>query len=232
MTEHSMAQSDAWLASTSAEPSRRVTDAATRVNHGLMAVTFLLAYITAESEYWRLLHVTMGYTLAGLLVYRLAFGVVGPRHARLNLLWRRATLAAQWLRDVLDWRHWSVKAWSQAPMMGVNASIAVVMVSVVVLTWTGYVSFEEWGPSWWVDMSSELHEGASNFMLGGVLLHIASVLVQSVWKNSSYWQRMWSGRVPGKGPDVARHNLMPVAALIVTSAVGFWFAVWSGWVVL
>lgn len=51
-------------------PSRRVVDAPTRAFHWLFALCFVGAYLTADSESWRLMHVTLGYTLAGLLVFR------------------------------------------------------------------------------------------------------------------------------------------------------------------
>ena len=49
-------------------PSRRVVDATTRMLHWLMAFTFTTAYLTADGERWRLVHVTLGYTLAALVV--------------------------------------------------------------------------------------------------------------------------------------------------------------------
>ena len=55
---------------------RRVVDATTRMLHWLMALSFTVAYITADGERWRLVHVTLGYTLAGLVVARVRFGFV------------------------------------------------------------------------------------------------------------------------------------------------------------
>ena len=44
-----------------------IWDAPVRVFHWLMVLSFAGAYITAESERWRLVHVSLGYTLAGLV---------------------------------------------------------------------------------------------------------------------------------------------------------------------
>ena len=63
-----------------------------RMFHWLFALCFIGAYASADGERWRMLHVTLGYTLVGLLAFRLVYGLVGPRQARLSLLWR--TLAA------------------------------------------------------------------------------------------------------------------------------------------
>jgi hypothetical protein len=43
-----------------AAPGRLVTDAPTRMFHWLFALSFLGAYLTADGEHWRLLHVTLG----------------------------------------------------------------------------------------------------------------------------------------------------------------------------
>ena len=57
---------------------RLVVDAPMRMFHWLFALSFVGAYVTADSERWRLVHVTLGYTMAGLLVFRLLYGLLGP----------------------------------------------------------------------------------------------------------------------------------------------------------
>ena len=58
------------------------------------------AWLTGESERWRALHVTLGYLLAGLLVFRVAYGLAGPRQVRLGVLWRKLQGAPAWLRGL------------------------------------------------------------------------------------------------------------------------------------
>ena len=77
-----------------------VTDAPTRMFHWLFALSFVGAYLTADGERWRALHVTLGYTMAGLLAFRVLYGLFGPRQARLGLMWRRLGSAPAWLRSV------------------------------------------------------------------------------------------------------------------------------------
>ncbi|HWS05957.1 MAG TPA: cytochrome b/b6 domain-containing protein, partial [Burkholderiaceae bacterium] len=79
---------------------RRIVDAPTRLFHWLFALSFLGAYLTADGEHWRMLHVTLGYTMAGLLVFRVMYGLFGPRQARLGLLWRKLTGAPAWLKSL------------------------------------------------------------------------------------------------------------------------------------
>jgi len=54
-----------------------VWDAPVRVFHWLMVACFAGAWITADSERWRLVHETLGETMIGLAVWRVVWGVVG-----------------------------------------------------------------------------------------------------------------------------------------------------------
>lgn len=63
-------------------PTRRTVDAFTRSLHAMMALSFAGAYITAESETFRLEHVTLGYTLGGVLLVRVVWGLWGPKYER------------------------------------------------------------------------------------------------------------------------------------------------------
>lgn len=56
-------------------PSRRIVEMPMRLFHTFMALSFVGAYMTAESERFRLVHVSLGYTLFGLVVFRLLWGI-------------------------------------------------------------------------------------------------------------------------------------------------------------
>jgi len=78
-----------------------VWDAPVRVFHWLMVLCFAGAYITSESETWRLVHVTLGYTMAGLVVFRILWGFVGTRHARFSSFVRGPKAISSYLRSLL-----------------------------------------------------------------------------------------------------------------------------------
>jgi cytochrome b len=82
----------------------RVWDAPVRIFHWLMVLSFAGAWLTAESERWRLVHVTLGYTMAGLVVFRLVWGVVGTRHARFADFVRGPAAVGRYLRSLLQRR--------------------------------------------------------------------------------------------------------------------------------
>lgn len=78
-------------------PSRRIVDAPVRLFHLGAAVCFTGAYLKADSEHFQAVHVSLGYTLLGLVVFRIVWGLVGPRQARLSILRNK-------LKTMLSWR--------------------------------------------------------------------------------------------------------------------------------
>ena len=52
-----------------------VWDLPTRVFHWLLAASFLGAFLTAESERYRDIHVVLGYTVLGLVAFRFLWGL-------------------------------------------------------------------------------------------------------------------------------------------------------------
>jgi cytochrome b len=59
-----------------------VWDAPVRAFHWLMVIAFAGAWLSAESERWRLMHVAFGYTMLALVAFRVVWGLAGTRHAR------------------------------------------------------------------------------------------------------------------------------------------------------
>lgn len=64
----------------SKQPSVHVWDPFLRVFHWALVAAFTVAWLSAEEVLDN--HVIAGYTVFGLIAFRLAWGFVGPRHAR------------------------------------------------------------------------------------------------------------------------------------------------------
>ena len=56
-----------------------VWDLPVRVVHWLLVASFIGAFVTADSERHRDLHVLFGATLVALIVFRIVWGLVGTR---------------------------------------------------------------------------------------------------------------------------------------------------------
>ena len=206
---------------TTPAPRRLVTDAPTRMFHWLFALSFVGAYLTAESEHWRLVHVTLGYTLAGLLVFRVLYGLLGPRQAGLGLLWRKLTGVLPWLHSVLSAPALSAVHWRQAQNLLMALAVFALLVLVVPLTLSGYGTYNNWGDVLGGDWLEELHEVVGEAFLFLVLAHLALIAGLSLLRRKNQAAPMLGGRVDGPGPDLVQQNRPGLAALLLIAVLAY-----------
>jgi cytochrome b len=196
-----------------------VWDAPVRVFHWLMVFSFAGAYLTAESERWRLLHLTLGYTMAGLVAFRIVWGLVGTRTARFSNFVRGPRAVLRYMQALL----------SRLPEhhIGHNPAGAVAIVAMLALTLaivaSGWALFNDTGGEW----LEGLHEFAANSMLAVIGAHIAGVLFASWRGHENLVGAMITGRKLGRPEDGIRSAWRSVAALMLIAAAGFWWTQWQ-----
>ncbi len=197
-----------------------VWDVPVRVFHWLMVLSFAGAYLTAESERWRLLHVTLGYTMAGLVAFRILWGLVGTRYARFSSFVRGPKAVMQYLRSLLGGRpehhtgHNPAGALAILALLGLTAAVAL----------TGWANYNELGGDW----LEEVHEAFANVMLAIVGVHIAAVILSSWLHGENLVRAMINGRKAGRPEEGIRSAWRTVAALMLTAVLGFWWLQWQG----
>ena len=206
-------------AATSAARAVLVWDAPVRVFHWLMVASFAGAYLTGESERWRLLHLTLGWTLAGLVVFRLVWGLVGTRHARFASFVRGPAAVARYLGALRRGRPEHHVGHNPA---GALAIVALLTLSAVVVA-SGWATFEGVGGEWLED----LHEGVAQVMLAVVGVHVAGVLLGSWTSHENLVRAMITGRKHGLPADGVRHAWRSVAALMLMAVCAFWALQWQ-----
>lgn len=196
-----------------------VWDAPVRVFHWLMVLCFVGAYLTAEMERWRLVHVTLGYTMAGLVAFRLVWGLVGTRHARFANFVRGPAAVARYARSLVAGR--------PEPSVGHNPMGALAIIALLgltlVVTAAGWATFNERGGAW----VEEFHEVAANLMLAVVAVHVAGVILGSRLHRESLVAAMITGRKHGNPEDGLRSAWRGLAALMLVAVLGFWWLQWQ-----
>lgn len=191
-----------------------VWDLPTRIFHWLLAATFVGAFLTADSERLRDLHVTLGYTMLGLVAFRLLWGVIGTRYARFSSFAFGPGSVLAYLKSLLTR---SPRHYVGHNPAGSWAIYALILLAVATGA-TGYWTYNGIGGHW----LEELHEGFANALLAVVFVHIAGVLVSSLIHRENLVRAMINGLKGGHPGEGIRYRHRIVAAALLLAVMGFW----------
>jgi cytochrome b len=211
--------SNAELASHSKPDYVKVWDLPVRLIHWLIALCFTGAYLTSESESWRLLHVTLGYTMGGLIAFRVIWGVIGTRYARFSEFVRSPSAVFRYLRSLMTKTpehftgHNPAGAIAALLLLGLGAAISV----------SGYALYNDLGGEW----IEEVHELLANAMLAIVFIHIAAVLVSSHLHKENLPLAMITGKKRRIASAAIASTWRSVALVILLAVIAFWVWQWQ-----
>jgi len=200
----------------SARPDRTlVWDLPTRLFHWLLAATFAGAYLTSEGERLRDIHMLLGYSVAGLVAFRVLWGLVGTRYARFTSFPLSPRAVVDYLKSLLSssprhyFGHNPAGSWAIFGMLALIAGTAV----------TGWANAIEIGPEWIEDV----HEVFANATLALIAVHVGAVIVSSLLHRENLPRAMVTGYKPGSGPAAAGTRWFVAVALV--AVIG---AFWTG----
>ncbi|HEX2493865.1 MAG TPA: cytochrome b/b6 domain-containing protein [Steroidobacter sp.] len=195
---------------------RRVWDLPTRVFHWALAFSFFGAYLLAESERVRHLHVMFGYTVLALTLFRLLWGFIGTRYARFNSFAFGPRAVFGHLRGLVRREvpehvgHTPAGSWA----------IWLMLLLAPITAFTGWFNFNEIGG----EGMEEVHEIVANVWLLMVLIHVAGVIVSTVVERQNLARSMITGYKALAGVSENVRNAAVVGVLMLTGIVGFWAA--------
>jgi len=192
-----------------------VWDFPVRVFHWLVVICFAGAYFTAEEDGYRLVHVTFGYTLAALTLFRIFWGLYGTTYARFTSFIKPPVAVYIYLKSLF----------SKHPEHHVGHNPAGAIAILLLLLFgimtpiTGWFCLREIGGEW----VSELHELLANAMLALVLVHVLGVIVSSLIHRESLVKAMVTGRKSSTTDHEKIKNQHPyIGALVLVSVLAFW----------
>jgi cytochrome b len=193
-----------------------VWDLPTRVFHWALAISFAGAYLLSEQDGARSFHVMFGYTVAGLVAFRLLWGFVGSRHSRFSDFAFSPAAALRYLRDLARGRARDYEGHNPAGSWAIYALLALAGATAV----TGWLHYNAGGG----ERFEEVHELLANAWLVMVVIHVAGVIVGSVAHRRNLVATMITGRRAGAGMAGTRPGWVLGSALLAT-VLGFW--TWS-----
>ncbi|WP_461473266.1 cytochrome b/b6 domain-containing protein [Pararhodobacter sp.] len=203
----------------------RVWDPLVRVFHWGLVAAFAMAYLTAEEL--DSVHEIAGYAVAGLVAFRLVWGLVGSRYARFAQFLKGPGATLAYLGDMTRGRERRYLGHNPAGA----AMIVALMVTLSGTAFTGWLLEDETrlamlpagpaivpaivAPAWadddrygrrdyrerGDDAVEELHEVLANLTLLLVALHVGGVALASVRHRENLVRAMITGQKRAPGPD-------------------------------
>ena len=195
-----------------------VWDWPVRLGHWLMVGGFILAWLTSESETWRLVHAFSGSVVITVALFRLPWGFIGSRYARFVDFVRGPGSVVDYLRSLirLDPDHHTghnpAGGWAIVLLLALGIATGLV----------GWAMYNELGGEWLED----LHEGLAVAMLTVVFIHVAGVISGSLLHGENLVRAMITGHKQGS-PEEAIPSARPLAAiflLVWVAAASWWLA--------
>ncbi len=196
-------------------PLQKVWDLPTRLFHWALVASFAGAWLTAENEGQELLHLLFGYSLFGLILFRLLWGFVGSRYARFGSFAFGPRTTLGYLRSMF--RRTPTHYIGHNPVGAVAVWLLLALGLATAITgWmmaTGRAG----------ESLEEVHETISNAMWVLVGLHVVGVVVSSVLHRENLPRAMITGRkrMADAGDGIPRDSAL-VAAGLLAALLAFW----------
>lgn len=200
---------------TSQKQTGLVWDLPVRVFHWSLVICFAGAWLTAESEYWKLWHVSFGYSMALLVGFRLIWGVVGTRYARFAQFVKGPAAVKDYLMSYVRGKPMHFVGHNPAGALAILAILLTVIATVA----SGYASYEEIGGDW----LEEIHEGGANLLMAIVLVHVAAVLLTSYIHKENLVRAMLTGKKWLAAGEAIQSGWWAVALLLLAALASIWW---------
>lgn len=191
-----------------------VWDAPTRIFHWLFAACFAGAFLTADTERYRDVHVMLGCTMLGLIAFRLVWGVAGARYARFSSFAFGPASVWAYLKSLPTRAPMHFTGHNPAGAWAIYALLALG----VLTSMSGYAAYNEIGG----DALKELHEVFANAMLALVLIHIAAVLLSSFIHRENLVRAMLDGYKSGHAEQAAPRAPRVIGVMLLAGVISLW----------
>lgn len=214
------------------DATRLVWDLPLRLFHWLLAACVMGSWATHEAGVeWFAWHVRIGYLTLVLLAFRIAWGFVGPRHARFGSFLRGPGALLAYLRSLRSGRPARVAGHSPLGGLAVVLMLALLLLQAV----TGLFANDEifnTGPLYGhvsdtqSDALTGLHKRNFDWLLVMVGLHLAAIAFYRLAKQLDLVTPMLTGRKPAaevpEGEQVDSQRLWLAAVLLALAAGALW----------
>ncbi|MDI3563008.1 cytochrome b/b6 domain-containing protein [Bradyrhizobium sp. Arg816] len=178
--------SDGTPADRTASRTVAVWDLPLRLWHWALAVSILAAWFTPTV--YDTLHRIVGYTVLGLLAFRLVWGFRGSRYSRFRMVGVRLRAAPHYL--------WNLRRGMTGRYIGLNPAgtlmLVALLLAIAVSAITGAMSVTvTFFGLWWVE---DTHAIASDAVIVLAVVHVLGVVLMGLLQRENLIRAMFTGR--------------------------------------
>ncbi len=176
----------------------KVWDLLIRLFHWGLVMTFIIAY--ASEDDFMLIHSYAGYTIMGLLLIRVIWGLIGTKYARFSEFIRPPHEALNYIKDTASFK--AKRYLGHNPAGGLMIIALLLSLLLTTLTGLGAYGVEGGGPLaiWFSGIGhfgkeafEEVHEFFANLTLFLIIVHVAGVILGSISHGENLVRAMFTG---------------------------------------
>lgn len=201
---------------TASAPRILVWDAPTRIFHWMLVAHFALAWLTAESEHWRAVHLIAGYTFFALIGFRLLWGLVGSRYARFSDFIRGPAAVFDYLRGFFS--H-SPPTWIGHNPAGALAIVMLLLVGIGTVA-SGWAMYNEVANGEWME---DVHEALASTLLAVAAVHVLGVAGSSWRHRENLVRAMIDGYKSGPASASIPHPHRVIGGGLILMVASLWW---------
>jgi cytochrome b len=208
---------------------RLVWDLPLRLFHWLLVASMVASYITAKLIDDRQWHFYVGYWTLGLLIFRILWGFLGPRHARFTNFVRSPSAIWLYFKGLL--KKGSSPSIGHNPVGGLMVLVMLVLMTLQAVTGLFTTDAVIWAGPYnpavsenTASLLSTVHYWNFNFILAAVGLHIAAIVFYAFYKNQNLVVPMLHGHKPAvlvPEHEAIRSSQLLKALVVSLIAAGF-----------
>lgn len=211
-----------------AQDKRLVWDLPLRVFHWLLVISLIASWVTAKLGIdWRQVHMWLGYWMMGLIIFRVLWGFVGPRHARFASF--LPTPARLWRYTIASIKGTAVETVGHNPLGSLMVVLMLLLLSFQV--GTGLFSTDDiiWTGPWNPAVSSataryltRLHHFNFSLIEAAIALHLIAIAFHWLVKKHNLVIPMVIGKKEASlvppGQEITSSRLWLAVIVIAVSA--------------
>ncbi len=208
---------------------RLVWDLPLRAFHWLFAASILASWGTAKLGFtWMVWHIRLGYWMMGLLLFRIVWGFIGPRHARFTSFLKGPSAVLRYAKG-LTGRGEAIASVGHNPLGGLMVILMLLLVAFQVSTglfatddiaYTGPFNPSVSGHTG--EFLTALHHWNFNLIWAAIALHVGAIAYYAFVKRQNLVPAMLHGRKPAQavpqGEAITSSELWKALAVMIVAA--------------